>query len=618
MFPQLLKALKENKLFDKIKESELNFHISLENLLDRKAGEIIFKEGDPGGSVYIVISGEVAIDKTHLLGKAKKEIVTLNDFFGEEDYLEDMPRTCTAYAISDSTVVRLDGDILRQLCTTNEQFFYNIRRQKNEFPDETFSAINLPQVDFNSNEIEPEEPVENNDLNVQENSVVTENLNIEENLDITEDLNITENFDTTEVSAKTNSENKANSVNETKADNETNLEDNLNILLNNEALSDSSPESLDLLKEEALLKESFSFDEKSDEELEEYVSSEKYVSKETEMPSVFSDANSSRESSTSVPDEVSIDQLKMIMQAAQLVNSNIKIDDLLQAIVDAARNLTGAERGTLYLIDKSKNELWSKVIDGNEISEIRLKMGQGIAGWSAEKREIVNIKDVKNDSRFNKTIDKSSSFVTKNMLCFPISNKTDEIVGVLQLLNSERGEFTRLDEHILSMLSVHAALALDNAELVEKLLQTERVTSLGKTANFLLQDIKKPILVSKRYAEHLKTKTLSPDVAQVVDMLLEQITHVADLVQTASSYSEGKTILHSVVCKLNETMDAVLDKISTNVKLKDCQIIKQYDKDISVKLDRKEFYQCCTHIVRNACDAMGEGGKLLITTKNRK
>ncbi|MDP4196012.1 MAG: cyclic nucleotide-binding domain-containing protein, partial [Bacteroidota bacterium] len=259
MFPQLLKALKENKLFDKIKESELNFHISLENLLDRKAGEIIFKEGDPGGSVYIVISGEVAIDKTHLLGKAKKEIVTLNDFFGEEDYLEDMPRTCTAYAISDSTVVRLDGDILRQLCTTNEQFFYNIRRQKNEFPDETFSAINLPQVDFNSNEIEPEEPVENNDLNVQENSVVTENLNIEENLDITEDLNITENFDTTEVSAKTNSENKANSVNETKADNETNLEDNLNILLNNEALSDSSPESLDLLKEEALLKESFSF-----------------------------------------------------------------------------------------------------------------------------------------------------------------------------------------------------------------------------------------------------------------------------------------------------------------------------------------------------------------------
>lgn len=204
------------------------------------------------------------------------------------------------------------------------------------------------------------------------------------------------------------------------------------------------------------------------------------------------------------------------------------------------------------------------------------------------------------------------------MLCFPISNKTDEIVGVLQLLNSDRGEFTKLDEHILSMLSVHAALALDNAELVEKLLQTERVTSLGKTANFLLQDIKKPILVSKRYAEHLKTKTLSPDAAQVVDMLLEQITHVADLVQTASSYSEGKIILHSVVCKLNETMDAVLDKISTNVKLKDCQIIKQYDKDISVKLDRKEFYQCCTHIVRNACDAMGEGGRLLITTKNRK
>ncbi|MGE5410981.1 MAG: ATP-binding protein, partial [Clostridiales bacterium] len=460
-------------------------------------------------------------------------------------------------------------------------------------------------------------------LDITEGLDNTENLNITENLDITEDLSITENFDTEEVIAKTSSNmeanlvDEANLVNETKTEDEISLEDNANILMNNEALSNTSPESLDLLKEEALLKESFSFDEKSDEVLEEYVSSEEYASKETEMPSV-SALSSCHESSTSNLEEVSIDQLKMIMQAAQLVNSNIKIDDLLQAIVDAARNLTGAGRGTLYLIDKSKNELWSKVIDGKEISEIRLKMGQGIAGWSAENREIVNIKDVKNDSRFNKTIDNSSSFVTKNMLCFPISNKTDEIVGVLQLLNSERGEFSKLDEHILSMLSVHAALALENAELVEKLLQTERITSLGKTANFLLQDIKKPILVSKRYAEHLKTKTLSPDAAQVVDMLLEQITHVADLVQTASSYSEGKTILHSVVCKLNETIDAVLDKLSTDVRLKDCQIIKQYDKDISVKLDRKEFYQCCTHIIRNACDAMAEGGKLLITTKNRK
>ena len=82
--------------------------------------------------------------------------------------------------------------------------------------------------------------------------------------------------------------------------------------------------------------------------------------------------------------------------------------------------------------------------------------------------------------------------------------------------------------------------------MLETLLQGERVNSLGKMANFLIQDIKKPVLVSKRYAEHLRGKDLSPEVLQVLDMMLEQLNQVADLVQTTSSYAEGKKILHTI------------------------------------------------------------------------
>ncbi|KAB2842017.1 MAG: GAF domain-containing protein, partial [Melioribacteraceae bacterium] len=169
------------------------------------------------------------------------------------------------------------------------------------------------------------------------------------------------------------------------------------------------------------------------------------------------------------------DQLMMINKAAQLVNSNIKLDDVLSNIVDVATNLTNADRGTLYLVDKEKNELWSKVAMGNELKQIRLTIGEGIAGWVAKSGEIVNIQDVKSDSRFKADYDKSSGYQTKTMLCFPIKNKEEEIVGVVQLLNSKNGKFSALDETFLSALSIHAALALENANLVEKLLQTERV-----------------------------------------------------------------------------------------------------------------------------------------------
>ncbi len=309
------------------------------------------------------------------------------------------------------------------------------------------------------------------------------------------------------------------------------------------------------------------------------------------------------------------DQLQMIIKAAELVNSTIKIDEVLKNIVEVATNLTSADRGTLYILDREKNELWSLIAMGNEKKEIRLKIGEGLAGYVAKTGDTLNIKDARLDSRFRSDFDKSSGYVTKTVLTFPIKNNRHEIIGVLQLLNSNKGEFSKLDEELLNAMSIHSALALQNAEMLEKLLQAERVQSLGKMANFLIQDIKKPILVSKRYAEHLKSKSLQPDNAQIVEMLLEQLSQVADLVQTTSSYSEGKTILRTLNVTLNNTLTDYCARIGAYVESRNCRIINEYDKDVTVKLDVKEFYQCYMHIVKNACDAMPDGGTIYISTK---
>ena len=314
-------------------------------------------------------------------------------------------------------------------------------------------------------------------------------------------------------------------------------------------------------------------------------------------------------------DSMNTDELQMIIKAAELVNSNIRVDEVLKNIVDVATDLTHADRGTLYLVDKEKLELWSLITLGDEMREIRLKMGEGLAGYVAKSGNTLNIKDVKTDPRFNPEFDKQSGYTTKNMICFPIRNNKQEIIGVLQLLNSANGEFTKRDEEFLTALSIHSAIALNNAELVEKLLQGERIQSLGKMANFLIQDIKKPILVSKRYAEHLKTKPLPPDTLQIFDMLLEQLSQVADLVQTTSSYSEGKTILRTLNVSLNNTLNDFASRIEQYVTGRNCQILADLDKDVTIKLDVKEFYQAYHHIIKNACDAMPEGGKIYLTSK---
>ncbi len=308
------------------------------------------------------------------------------------------------------------------------------------------------------------------------------------------------------------------------------------------------------------------------------------------------------------------EQFDLIIKSLQLLNSNIKTDDVLKNIVNVAINLTNADRGTLYIVDKNSNEIWSKVLIADEINEIRLKIGEGIAGWVAQNGGTLNIEDVKNDERFQAKFDEITGYDTKNMLCFPIRNKQNEIIAVLQLLNSIKGKFTFEEEKYLDAISLNIAAVLENSSLVERLLKAERSMSLDKMGNFLAHDIKKPILTSKRYVEHLANKELPFEIKQIVDMLVEKLNYVANRVSTTSEYTEGTIILRRQNVSLNNTLHNYAAEINQLLSLHNCKIEYNLDEDVNVFIDLKEFYQAYYNIVKNACEAYKDGGVISIST----
>ncbi|MFA6439731.1 MAG: cyclic nucleotide-binding domain-containing protein, partial [Bacteriovoracaceae bacterium] len=84
-------------------------------------------------------------------------------------------------------------------------------------------------------------------------------------------------------------------------------------------------------------------------------------------------------------------KLKQVIEATQVVNSTLELDELLKIILETAMDLLDAERGTVYVIDEKKNELWSIIFKGPEQIKIQLHMGQGIAGYVAATGDTVNI-----------------------------------------------------------------------------------------------------------------------------------------------------------------------------------------------------------------------------------
>jgi sigma-B regulation protein RsbU (phosphoserine phosphatase) len=168
-------------------------------------------------------------------------------------------------------------------------------------------------------------------------------------------------------------------------------------------------------------------------------------------------------------------ELSTIVEATKRLNSTLDLAELLNIILQLTTRQTGAERGTVFLIDREREEIWSLVGMGLDQHEIRLPISRGIAGHVAASGDTINLADAYADPRFESEVDLRLGFRTRSLLCLPIRNKDGETIGVLQLLNKKSGPFAHADEGMLRAISDHVALALENAQLHREMIHKQRM-----------------------------------------------------------------------------------------------------------------------------------------------
>lgn len=170
----------------------------------------------------------------------------------------------------------------------------------------------------------------------------------------------------------------------------------------------------------------------------------------------------------------SVKQFATLTDVDALLNSTLDQKVIRKRAMEAITLLMDAEVGSLLLVDDEKTELYFEVAlgeKGDKVKEIRLKMGEGIAGWVAEHGEPLLIQDVRKDPRFYKSADKKTDFVTRNMICVPVKVK-NKTIGVLQAINRKGSVFTEDDLKLFELFSNQVAIALDNARLYEEIRET--------------------------------------------------------------------------------------------------------------------------------------------------
>jgi phosphoserine phosphatase RsbU/P len=163
------------------------------------------------------------------------------------------------------------------------------------------------------------------------------------------------------------------------------------------------------------------------------------------------------------------DTIRAIFEHAVRIGREQQIDELVRLNSDFARDLAGADRCSLWLIDPEHGELWTKVAHG--VEPIRIPLGEGLVGACIRDDEVLLVNNAGSESRLRREVDQLSGYKTEQVLCVPMRAE-GKVIGALQLLNKPSG-FTETDAGLLGLLAHFAASAIDTERLRQEAASAE-------------------------------------------------------------------------------------------------------------------------------------------------
>ena len=322
-----------------------------------------------------------------------------------------------------------------------------------------------------------------------------------------------------------------------------------------------------------------------------------------------------------------LDRLTRLIKVGTAISSELDLDALLQTISQTTSHLLQAERSTVFIVDRARNELWSQVAEGLDRHEIRVPLGAGIAGSVASTGLPIRISDAYTDPRFNPEVDKRTGYITRNILCAPMRNARGQVIGVFQVLNKRGGDFTSLDDQLLASLSSQAAVAVENAQLYDEVQRgyTQLRAADKMKSDFLntiSHELRTPLAPILGYCDLLLSGSmgqLPPNSLRGLQAILTSAKRLHSVIESLLVFvrlDQGEMALHREAIGLPPIFAQVIETF----KGKAAELKLALESDVTsglplVMADPSELTMALTHLVDNATKFTLAGGRVMVTAR---
>jgi sigma-B regulation protein RsbU (phosphoserine phosphatase) len=180
---------------------------------------------------------------------------------------------------------------------------------------------------------------------------------------------------------------------------------------------------------------------------------------------------------------------RVIFDYAAKIGAAQDLGALLELNAGMARDLVGADRCSIWLVDAKAKQLWTKVAQG--IEPIHIPLGHGLVGACVQLNQAIVVNDTARDQRFLNRVDAASGYVTKSVLVLPLHGLDGKPMGALQVLNKPDG-FSPEDVDLLGLSSAYSASALE----------TQRLRVEAESARLLMKELEIARNVQQRLLPH--------------------------------------------------------------------------------------------------------------------
>ena len=573
-----------NKLFANVDKKKVKFKFSLDKLLTYKEGDIVFKKGDKTNYIYLIMEGEVKIKIPDPPFAPKIKFKYKNDFFGEKELLEKSERKSSCVAEKNCQLYPITYHKLQKLILESTVVKDNLEMVTISTVGKTLKEITKESIsDKKTEEIidyqkaiktHPEEPITSSLTdNIKKGDITLENIFKTDEKETKKDIFIDE-------------------TNNTKQ----NILPDINIT-------------------EELRTKNDIVEPLSEKTIEEHKTTEK------EKPAINTSETNEELPSQGIIEEIvpegekiSDEKYIQIIDAGLSLLKITNVDELTHEIVKQATELINADRSIIFIINEDDKMLEAKINSGdNETTDLKIPLNDSIIGLCALRNKIVIIDDVSKDDRFNPIYDEVFNYKTKNLLVVPIADKDENVVAVLELINSNDETFTEIDVNVLQIFIKSILFALSNCTKIKNLITETNEGALTNVSKYIYRDIKNPLLTIKHYANILIKDKLPEEIKQVLQLIIKQTDFVDSLNDNLSTFSEYKVNLSLEEVSFKEALNDILGLLAEYAESRNIVLYKKIDVETKVNLDSKQFTIACYQIIKNACDAQTIKGSVYIT-----